>query len=82
MATTRQTRRLTETLDWASLALVAGAVIAYLITSSAILSLSLLVPATACRFVILHIQKGTDHLLLFIGTLAATLSMLIMALGQ
>lgn len=74
--------RVTEAIDWASLAVTAGAIVTYIITSSALVALFFLVPVVAMRVAVLRMKTTTDNIWLLIGSLAVTLLLVIMAFGQ
>lgn len=79
---TSKASRIAETIDWASLAVLAAAIVTYLITSSAVVSLFFLVPAIVMRAVVLRMKHDASNLWLLIGTIAVTLLGVIVAFNQ
>lgn len=82
MSNTKPMSRLAEAIDWASLVVLAAAIVAYLITSSAVASLFFLVPAIVMRVVVLRLKRDASNLWLLIGTIAVTLLVVITSFNQ
>lgn len=78
----KTTSRVEAVIDWASLAVAAGAIVTYAITSSALITLFFLIPLIAMRVAVLRIKTTADNIWLLIGSIAVTLLLVIMALGQ
>lgn len=74
--------RVAEATDWASLAVAAGAIVTYAITSSALITLFFLIPLIAMREEVLRMKKTADNVWLLIGSIAVALLLAIVAFGQ
>lgn len=81
MTTTQKSTRLLETAEWASLLLLAIGIIAYAATSNEYVALAFLAPTAALRAFLLHKKRGTEQLLLLIGTLTVTFLTFIVSFG-
>lgn len=69
-------------IDWFSVAVATGAIVAYAITSSALITLFFLALFIAMRVAVLRIKTTADNIWLLIGSIAVTLLLVIMAFGQ
>lgn len=74
--------RVEAVIDWSSLAVATGAIVAYAITSSALITLFLLIPLIAMRVTVLRMKTTADNIWLLIGSLAVTLLLVITAFGR